>query len=221
MPLENGNPIAGINADTRRSVLLVTHDSNLWTQWRKLDTNQWLPARGTSPEDLKRWAKLGHSLVLLDTGLPGLPGWSDPFWAGVTPDLRILAASTMPNPENTASALQAGCAGLIHAYAHIPTLDAALLSVQNGALWIGRDLMSRILRQVDQRLPIAPAWSTGLTERETEVAQRAARGESNQDIADGLNITERTVRAHLSSVFEKLGVQDRLRLALKVHGIQP
>lgn len=220
MPSENANPIAGINAGTRRPVLLVTHDPVLWSQWRKLDTNQWLPARGTSPEDLSRWGALGHTLALLDTDLPGLPAWADPFWAEITAKVRILATSTSPAPEATASALQAGCAGLIHAYTPIPTLHTALDTVQQGALWIGRDLMSRILQQVDQRLPTATNWSESLTDRETEIAQRAARGESNQAIADALGITERTVRAHLSSVFEKLGVQDRLKLALKVHGIR-
>jgi DNA-binding NarL/FixJ family response regulator len=51
------------------------------------------------------------------------------------------------------------------------------------------------------------------------VARYVALGHSNQSIADSLGITERTVRAHISAIFEKLGVTDRLMLALRVHGI--
>ena len=58
-----------------------------------------------------------------------------------------------------------------------------------------------------------------LTVRERDVARYVALGHSNQSIADSLGITERTVRAHISAIFEKLGVTDRLMLALRVHGI--
>ena len=63
-------------------------------------------------------------------------------------------------------------------------------------------------------------WDGGLlTERETTAARYAAGGWANAQIAEALGITERTVKAHLSAVFEKLGVSDRLQLALLVHGI--
>jgi len=57
-----------------------------------------------------------------------------------------------------------------------------------------------------------------LTVREIEVARAVARGDSNKEIARHLGITERTVKAHLSTLFEKLGVRDRLQLALAVNG---
>ena len=62
-------------------------------------------------------------------------------------------------------------------------------------------------------------WRSALTPRESEVAEMAAKGASNQEIAASCGISERTVKAHLSAIFEKLGVVDRLQLALKVHGI--
>jgi DNA-binding NarL/FixJ family response regulator len=58
-----------------------------------------------------------------------------------------------------------------------------------------------------------------LTQREREIANLAANGASNQLIADNCGISERTVKAHLSAVFTKLNVSDRLQLALRVHGI--
>jgi DNA-binding NarL/FixJ family response regulator len=59
-----------------------------------------------------------------------------------------------------------------------------------------------------------------LTAREREIAKLAARGTSNLQIAETCDISERTVKAHMSSIFDKLSITDRLQLALRVHGIQ-
>lgn len=66
----------------------------------------------------------------------------------------------------------------------------------------------------------ANAWQSSLTAREREVAKLAANGASNLQIGEACGISERTVKAHLSAVFEKLEITDRLQLVLKVHGIQ-
>ena len=97
--------------------------------------------------------------------------------------------------------------------------------VASGELWVGRSLMSRLLRGVGMSkplstAPVSAAWRMELTDRETEVARLAADAQTNQDIAVRLGITERTVKAHLTTIFAKLGIADRLQLALKVHGIR-
>ena len=65
----------------------------------------------------------------------------------------------------------------------------------------------------------ASAWAT-LSRREMQVALRVAEGKSNKEVARLLLISERTIKAHLSSIFEKLGVRDRLQLALLVGGLR-
>ena len=65
----------------------------------------------------------------------------------------------------------------------------------------------------------AVQWDQGLTQREREVALLAANGASNSDIATECGISERTVKAHLTAVFAKINITDRLQLALRVHGI--
>jgi len=89
-----------------------------------------------------------------------------------------------------------------------------------GNIWLGRSLLQRLLRDVDARLPeVETDWAQALSPREQEVARYASLGDSNAEIAERMSISERTVRAHLSAIFEKLQVQDRLMLTLKVHGI--
>lgn len=59
-----------------------------------------------------------------------------------------------------------------------------------------------------------------LSQRERQVAEAASRGSTNKEIARTMGITERTVKAHLSAVFEKLDVRDRMQLSLLVNGVE-
>ncbi|HEY9281258.1 MAG TPA: response regulator transcription factor [Eoetvoesiella sp.] len=200
-------------------VLLLTHDDALWQHWRQIDPTKWLPARGDTLQSLARWRSQGRSLVLIDTALPRLPVWKDPAWPAHFADLKILVADSKPDDDEAAVALAAGASAYLHAYSPAEAIDRILHSVAAGDIWVGRSLVTRMLREINRRLPEHGEWAQKLTVREKEVAQRAAMGLPNQDIADALGISERTVRAHLSAVFEKLNVSDRLLLALKVHGI--
>ena len=204
-------------------VLFITHDDALWQHWAQLDAAQWTAVRGRTLADLKHWQEQVRMLVVLDAGLPGLPDWTDDaVWQPLLRGVRMVVTSTRPSDDEGKLALSHGASGYAHAYAPVEALSRVLTHVAAGDIWMGRTLVTRLLREIDSRLPSRNSmeWAAGLTQREIEVAQRAAMGDSNQVIADACGITERTVRAHLSAVFDKLGVSDRLMLALKVHGIQ-
>jgi len=200
-------------------VLLITHDDLLWQQWRNLDSVRWLPARGRTLADLARWRGQGRSLAVLDSDLPRLPAWHDASWAQTLDGLHVIVASPRPTDEQGTQVLGAGAAGYCHAYASPAALAQALEVVASGGIWMGRSLVTRLLRLVEDRAQPPASWNLGLTEREDMIARRAASGQANASIASDLGITERTVKAHLSAVFDKLGVADRLQLALLVHGI--
>ena len=94
--------------------------------------------------------------------------------------------------------------------------------VGNGGLWVGQGLMQRLLAGAARLLPPNPSdgWADTLTEREREVAHAIARGASNKEVARELAITERTVKAHVGAILEKLGARDRLQLSLIVNGVE-
>ncbi|MNS48111.1 Transcriptional regulatory protein DegU [compost metagenome] len=201
-------------------VLLITHDDLLWQHWRALDSSRWLAARGRGLADLQRWREQGRTLAVLDTGVPRLPSWQDPIWAPAVAGLHLVVASPSPNDEQGTQVLGAGAHGYCHSYAPAAALSQALEVVSSGGIWMGRSLVARLLKLVTERAQDSHSWDDGvLTERETTVARYAASGQANAEIAEALGITERTVKAHLSAVFEKLNVSDRLQLALLVHGI--
>ncbi len=201
-------------------VLLITHDDLLWQHWRGLNPARWLAARGRGLADLQRWREQGRTLAVLDADLPRLPSWQDPIWPTTLADLQLVVASPSPNDEQGTRVLGAGAHGYCHGYASAASLSQALEVVASGGIWMGRSLVSRLLKLVAERAQDTPSWDGGvLTDREITVARYASSGQANAQIAEALGITERTVKAHLSAVFDKLGVTDRLQLALLVHGI--
>lgn len=136
--------------------------------------------------------------------------------------LVILADE--PSDDDALAALAAGVAGYCNSHAAPEVLQQVATVVQNGGLWVGQRLMQRLLAGT-ARLAAAvppgarPDWAAALTEREREVARAVAQGASNKEIARRLDITERTVKAHVGAVLEKLGARDRLQLSLVVNGI--
>jgi DNA-binding NarL/FixJ family response regulator len=201
-------------------VLFVTHDDLLWKHWSSVDRNRWVPARARTLAELAGWRERGGGLVVVDADLPKLPAWTSERWADALADLRVVVASARPHDDQGTKVLASGAVGYCHTYTPLRTLEQILDVVDSGEIWMGRSLVTRLLRLVESRASATKGWQPeALTERESLVARRAAVGEANNEIAAALGITERTVKAHLSSVFDKLGVTDRLQLALMVHGI--
>ena len=137
----------------------------------------------------------------------------------------LVALSDTPNDEQGMAALGAGVAGYCNGHAAPAVLQQVALTIANGGIWLGQSLLNRMIKGMAQQAarkftpPAAADWGKNLTEREIVVAQAAATGAHNKEIAEQLGITERTVKAHLGAAFEKLGVRDRLQLTLLVNGV--
>lgn len=139
----------------------------------------------------------------------------------VASSVPIVVLSNVPEDEQGLAALAAGASG----YCSALTLPAVLRQVagvvEHGGVWVGPQLMQRLMQGLAARSGDAEAPALGtLSQRERQVAEAAARGATNKEIARALNITERTVKAHLSAAYEKLGVRDRMQLALIVNGVE-
>jgi DNA-binding NarL/FixJ family response regulator len=132
--------------------------------------------------------------------------------------VHIIVLHDEPGEENGLAALSSGAVGYVNSHATPQVLHTVEAVVRSGGLWVGEELLSRLLRTY-ATVPAAvapkpdPALAK-LSEREREVALKVSRGESNKEIARELNVAERTVKAHLSAIFEKLNVRDRLQLAI-------
>ena len=154
-------------------------------------------------------------VVVTDEGtLKNLPVW---LGAGA----RVVVLTQDENPQQAKRVLELGANGYLHYLAAAPVLEQVSQVVQVGGLWLGADLMRQLVFATANILKTSTIKSSvldNLTLREKSVAQAVAAGKTNKEVARDLDITERTVKAHLGSVFEKLNVRDRLQLVLIMSG---
>ena len=135
----------------------------------------------------------------------------------------FFSSSALSTPAPGA-ALAAGAAGYCNGHAAPEVLRQVAMVVENGGIWVGQGLMQRLLAATSRLLPEGEvneqSWRAVLTPREHEAAILLAKGASNKEIARQLDITERTVKSHVSAMLEKLGARDRLQLSLIINGIE-
>lgn len=137
----------------------------------------------------------------------------------------VVLLADEPDERLVMNALAAGAGGCCNTHAAPEVLVQVALVVGNGGYWVGQSLLKHLVstttRLLDPRTAGKPRadWSAQLSERETQVARLVAGGGSNKEIALQLAITERTVKAHLTAIFEKLDLRDRLQLSLRINGL--
>lgn len=137
---------------------------------------------------------------------------------------RLVLLCDEPDEAVVIDALAAGAAGCCNSHAAPEVLGQVALVVGNGGLWVGQSLLRQLVGSTSRALGQQPRpprddWTKLLSERECQVARLVASGASNKEIARQLDISERTVKAHLTSIFEKLSLRDRLQLSLRINGL--
>ena len=147
---------------------------------------------------------LSPDIVLLDLKLPGMDGIAalQPLSAA---GLRVLVLTSATDPAAASQAVRAGAAGVLYKDIDPDALVRAIRSVHDGNVLLAPEAASALVR--------GSAANT-LTPREREVLAAIAEGRSNREIARLLRVSEKTVKAHVSSVLAKLGVQDRTQAAV-------
>jgi two-component system, NarL family, nitrate/nitrite response regulator NarL len=154
---------------------------------------------------------LKPDVLLLDLAMPRAGGL-DVLRALSTQSLStrtIVFTAAIDTPE-IVTALNLGMRGVVLKDAPTDLLIRSIHAVMAGELWVGREELASWARAAQQ-----PAQKRyGLTGRELEIIDAIKGGAQNRHIADQFGITEETVKRHLSNIYEKLGVSNRLELAL-------
>lgn len=153
-----------------------------------------------------------HSLVWLVM----VGEWRQHLKAALTVDAKVIAMTLTETASEARTVIGLGASGYVHALAAPELLAQVKNAVEYDGLWLGKHLLSELLALSTPAKP-RPAVGDQLSMRERAVAQVVARGKSNKEAACELGITERTVKAHLSACFDKLGVRDRMQLALLIN----
>ncbi|MFP3343041.1 response regulator transcription factor [Halomonas sp. SIMBA_159] len=194
----------------------ITTDGSLKARWK----NAFQEVEALTPSTLGQQV-VPKDLVWLSTTVG--------IWPSLIPKLVeqgaiVVVLSYSPDDREALSALDLGARGYVHTLAAADVLNQVAVVVSNQGVWVGQELLAKVLggtfkalqKRVEHDRYQHSEYLELLTERERGVALAVARGATNKEVARQLDITERTVKAHLSAIFKKLAVRDRLQLILKL-----
>ena len=162
-------------------------------------------------------------VILLDPDLESEDGLSFlPELREAAKKARVLILTALKDPESHRRAVRLGAMGVVSKNEEAHVLIKAIEKVRAGEVWVDRATMGNLLDEMTRKVSEASdsdgARIGSLTEREHEVITLIAEGLKNRQIAQRLFISETTVTHHLSSIFSKLNVSDRLELVIYAFG---
>jgi len=152
-------------------------------------------------------------VLLLDIRMPQGNGLDAvPAVLRISPRTQVLVLTASDEKEEHVRALKLGAKGVIPKDAARQTLLQAIHAVCAGQMWVDRALADELSRLGPDGPSSGRRSGNGLTERELEIVRLVASAYKNKEVGHTLTISERTVKTHLTSIFQKLGVRDRVGL---------
>jgi DNA-binding NarL/FixJ family response regulator len=176
---------------------------------------------GDGREVVELVQRVDPDVVLLDLRMPGLDGLS------VLQQLqasnrrtRVIVLTASEDKNEFVQAMKLGCSGIVLKQTAPDLIVKSIRKVHAGEIWLDSHTTAAVMRQFaapSADLPSAPGRGrerAPLSQREREIVSLVAQGYKNKEMAEKMFISEQTVKNHLHNIFDKLGVSDRLELAL-------
>jgi two-component system, NarL family, nitrate/nitrite response regulator NarL len=170
-------------------------------------------------ETVKLVCQLKPKVLLLDISMPrvtGLEALRELSKLGTQTHIIVLTAAI--EKEQVVEVLQLGAHGIVLKHSTLQLLLKSIRCVSDGQYWVGQestsDLIQALRRMTPQNRTSEASRDFGLTPREVQVIALIVAGYTNKDLARQLGISEHTAKHHLTNIFDKLGVSNRLELVL-------
>jgi len=170
-------------------------------------------------ETVKLVGELKPHVLLLDLSLPKLSGLEVLAELGkLEIKTRTIMLTAAIEREQVIAALQLGVRGIVLKHSALQLLLKSIRCVNEGQYWVGQEGVSDLIHALRRMKPSHSTSTTGrnlgLSSREMEVIALIVAGYTNKDLARELGISENTAKHHLTNIFDKLGVSNRLELVL-------
>lgn len=168
---------------------------------------------GDGEEAIRLTGELKPDIILLDLVMPHMDGvQATRHIKQDHPDSRILILTSFGEDHQVYAAIKAGAMGYLMKDTSSDELIRAIRDTFAGKPVMQPDIAQKLMREIQSQDESGPPES--LTEREIEILQHLAKGKSNQQIADDLYLSERTVRTHITNILGKLGLSNRTQAVL-------
>lgn len=159
-------------------------------------------------------------LVLLDLNMPGAHGFSGlVFMRGQYPGLPVVVVSGSEELQVMRRSIDYGASGFIPKSAPLPTITQAIQDVLGGDVWLPQGVAERIERLQGDTTDFSEKLAS-LTPQQFRVLGMLAEGLLNKQIAYDLDVSEATIKAHITAVFRKLGVRNRTQAVIAIQQME-
>ncbi len=171
----------------------------------------------TGDEAIALAASLQPDVILMDIKMPGINGiQATREIVHTSPHIGILVVTMLEDDDSVFAAMRAGACGYLLKGANQAEILRAIRAVANGEAIFGPSIARRLLGFfAATRRTVPPRIFPELTEREGEILALIAQGRSNEEIAEQLSLSLKTVRNHVSNIFSKLQVADRAQAVIR------
>ncbi len=163
---------------------------------------------------VKKAAAIKPDVVLMDLKMPNLDGVEATRQIlAENPDIKVLVLTTFDTDSFVLQALRAGASGYVLKDSQAEAVVSSILAVVAGERVMASAVANRVVGMLSGTTTPKEFYD-GLTAREVEILKLIAIGQANKQIAHRLSISEKTVRNHVSNIYEKLGIYDRSQAVL-------
>ncbi len=170
----------------------------------------------TYGQALSAISKFSADVILFEAALAGNPAEAVSELLRRAPNSKLIVVTAEPNQEETLEFFRRGAHGIVERAVAPEMLIECIHKISQGELWLDSQGVNWVLHayRTQATRPIGPAPNVHLTQKELLIVSCVAQGMKNKEIAQRVNTTEQVVKNYLRKVYDKLGVSDRLELAL-------
>jgi len=175
---------------------------------------------GDGREVLDQLQQTDVDVILLDIRMPGMDGLTAlQRLQSLGRKVKVIVLTASEDKNEFVQAMKFGCSGIVLKQTAPELIVKSIRKVHAGEIWLDSHTTAAVMRQFASPAELAAAGGKGrerspLSQREREIVALVAQGYKNKEMAEKMFISEQTVKNHLHNIFDKLGVSDRLELAL-------